>query len=119
MDLGEEFFLKTWIKESEFHRNQLKQQAIKDRIYQGNSELVNIKVLAGLPHFFNVLARNDENRDMTFKVELFDQNLPLGAEQPNPKTMPLKIITEEREQADLDKKGILGANNAAKCADIK
>ena len=107
MELGEDHFLKTWVKESEFHRIQLKQQAIKDRIYQGNSELVNVKVYAGLPHFFNVLARNEENFDQTYKVELFDQNLPLGAEQPDPKTMLLKIITDERDQTYLEKNGIL------------
>ena len=28
LELGEDYFLKTWVKESEFHRNQLKQQAI-------------------------------------------------------------------------------------------
>lgn len=119
MELGEDYFLKTWVKESEFHRNQLKQQAIKDRIYQGNSELVNVKVYAGLPHFFNVLARNEENFDQTYKVELFDQNLPLGAEQPDPKTMLLKIITDERDQTYLEKNGILAKNGASKCADMK
>ena len=91
---GEEYFLKQWLKESEFQRKSLAQLAIKDRIYQGNSEQVLINVYAGLPKFFNVLARNEDNFDQTYKVEVFDQNLPLGAEQPDPKTLPLKIIVD-------------------------
>lgn len=95
---GEEYFVKQWLKESEFQRKSLAQQAIKDRIYQGNSEQVLIKVYAGMPTFFNVLARNDENYDQTYKVDIFDQNLPLGAEQPDPKTLPLRVIADGKEQ---------------------
>ena len=48
-----------------------------------------------------------------------DQSLPLGASQPDPKTLPLKLILEDREQIMLEEKGILAKNNAVKCTNIK
>ena len=34
--------------------------------------MVPFKVYAGEPHYFNVMARNEENYDQTFKLEIFD-----------------------------------------------
>ena len=45
--------------------------------------------------------------------------MPLGAEQPDPKSMLLKIITDERDQSFLEKKGVLAENGISKCADMK
>ena len=60
-----------------------------------------------MPKFFNVLARNEESYEQTYKVDIFDQNLPLGAEQPDPKTLPLKVIIDGKEQDLLEKRGTL------------
>lgn len=119
MRYGDDFFLKNWLKESEFQRMNLRQQAIKDRIYQGNSELIEIKVYAGMPVYFNAMARNEDNYDQTYKVELYDQNLALGTDQPDPKTLPVQIIMEDRTQDMLEKRGLLAKDGAVKCADLK
>ena len=63
MQFGTEYFISQWLKESEFHRDSKRQKAIKDRIYEGNSEQVFVKAYAGKPQFFNVMARNDEKYD--------------------------------------------------------
>lgn len=77
-----------------------------------------MKVYAGQPHFFNLLARNEENTTNNYKIEIYDQNNPLGSERPALKILPLRLVYEDKEQQDLEKRGILVKNNAVKCADL-
>lgn len=60
--------------------------------------MVEIQVYAGQPHFFNLMARNEENMTNNYKIEIYDQNSPLGSEQPASKILPLRLVYEDKEQ---------------------
>ena len=59
---GEDFYMKQWFKDTQFFRQLAKEDAVKNKIYEGNSQLNLIQAVSGTPVFFNLLIQNESDQ---------------------------------------------------------